>query len=158
MTRPTRPPLDADEQAIAARLPRLPGRMGDFLGLTGERIKAADMLHLGLATHYVESAKLPDLIKALELESADVVLKRFHSDPGPATLPALQAQIDRCFAPRTVEGILAALDAEGSEWASKLAARLRKMSPTSLKVSLRQLEEGAGLSIEDALRMEFRLV
>ena len=26
MTRPTRPPLDADEQAIAARLPRLPGR------------------------------------------------------------------------------------------------------------------------------------
>ncbi len=139
-------------------LPRLAGRMGDFLGLTGERIKAADMLHLGLATHYVESAKLPELIAALEGEAADGVLKRFASDPGPATLPALQAQIDRCFAPRTVEGILAALDAEGSEWAGKLAARLRKMSPTSLKVSLRQMEQGAALSIEDALRMEFRLV
>ncbi len=139
-------------------LPRLPGHMGDFLGLTGERLKAADMLHLGLATHYVESAKLPDLIAALESESAEAALARFAADPGPAPIAGLQAQVDRCFAPRTIEGILAALDAEGGEWGAKLAARLRKMSPTSLKVSLAQLERGAGLSIEDALRLEFRLV
>lgn len=139
-------------------LPRLPGRTGAFLGLTGERIKAADMLHLGLATHYVDSAKLPDLIKALESESADTALARYAGDPGPAPVAALQAQIDRCFAPDSVEGILAALDAEAGEWGAKIAARLRKMSPTSLKVSLRQLERGGALSIEDALRLEFRLV
>ncbi len=139
-------------------LPRLPGRMGAFLGLTGERIKAADMLHLGLATHYVESAKLPELIAALESETAEAALARFASDPGPAPVAYLQKQIDRCFAPATVEGILAALDAEATEWAGKIAARLRKMSPTSLKVSLAQLERGGALSIEDALRLEFRLV
>jgi len=139
-------------------LPRLPGRMGDFLGLTGERLKAADLVHLGLATHYVESARLEELLKALESEAADAALARFNADPGPATLPGHAAAIDRCFAPRSIEGILAALDAEGGEWAGKIAARLCKMSPTSLKISLRQLELGQSMSIEDALRMEFRMV
>ncbi len=139
-------------------LPRLKGRIGAFLGLTGERLKAADLLHLGIATHYVDSAKLPDLIKALESEAADAVLPRFHSDPGAAPIVAREAIIDRCFAPPSVEGILVALDKEGQEWTAKLADRLRKMSPTSLKVSLLQIEKGAALSIEDALRMEFRMV
>ncbi len=139
-------------------LPRLPGRMGLFLGLTGERLKAADLMRLGIATHYVESAKLPDLVKALENEAAEAVLPRFHGDPGPAPIVAHAARIDACFAAPTVEGILASLDKDGSEWAAKLAARLRKMSPTSLKISLRQVAKGEGLSIEDALRMEFRMV
>lgn len=139
-------------------LPRLPGRMGVFLGLTGERLKAADLLHLGIATHHVESAKLAELAKALESEAAEAALPRFHSDPGPAPIRAHAAGIDACFGAPSVEGILANLDKDGSEWAAKLAARLRKMSPTSLKISLRQLEKGASLSIEDALRMEFRMV
>jgi enoyl-CoA hydratase len=139
-------------------LPRLPGRMGVFLGLTGERLKAADLLHLGIATHYVESAKLPDLAKTLESEAAETVLPRYHTDPGPAPIAERAKQIDACFASSSVEAILAALDADGSEWAAKLAARLRKMSPTSLKISLRQVEKGAALSIEDGLRMEFRMV
>lgn len=139
-------------------LPRLPGRMGVFLGLTGERLKAADLLHLGIATHHVESAKLDDLARALESEAAEHVLPKFHTDPGPAPIQAHAAKIDACFAASSVDGILANLDKDGSEWAAKLAARLRKMSPTSLKISLRQLEKGASLSIEDALRMEFRMV
>lgn len=139
-------------------LPRLPGRMGRFLGLTGERLKAADLFHLGIATHYVPSEMFADLEAALANEAADSVLARFHADPGAPTLPALAPAIDRCFAPATIEGILAALDAEANEWSAKLAQRLRKMSPLSLKVSLRQLDLGAALSIEDGLRMEFRLV
>jgi len=139
-------------------LPRLPGRMGRFLGLAGERLKAADLCHLGIATHFVPSEKLAELEAALATDAADAVLARFQADPGAPTLPALAGAIDRCFAPATVEGILAALDAEGSDWAAKIAARLRKMSPLSLKVALRQLDLGAALSVEDGLRMEFRLV
>jgi enoyl-CoA hydratase len=139
-------------------LPRLPGRMGRFLGLTGERLKAADIYHLGIATHYVPSEKLADLEAALANDAAESVLARFHVDPGSPHLPTLVPAIDRCFAPASIEGILAALDAEASEWATKLAIRMRKMSPLSLKVSLRQLDLGAALSIEDGLRMEFRLV
>lgn len=139
-------------------LPRLPGRMGRFLGLTGERLKAADLLHLGLATHYVPSARLAELEAALGEDAAERALAAFHADPGPAELPAREAAIARCFAPDSIEGILAALDAEGQEWTAKLGLRLRKMSPTSLKISLRQLDLGTALSIEDALRMEFRMV
>lgn len=139
-------------------LPRLPGRVGRFLGLTGERLKAADLVHLGLATHYVPSARLAELEAALAGEAADRVLAEFDADPGAAELPAREAAIARCFSPDRIEGILAALDAEGQEWTAKLAERLRKMSPTSLKISLRQLDLGAAMSIEDGLRMEFRMV
>jgi enoyl-CoA hydratase len=139
-------------------LPRLKGRIGAFLGLTGERLKAADLLHLGIATHYVESARLPELIAELSAHPADAVLPRFHTHPGPAPIVEREPIIDRCFAASSVEGILAALDKEGLDWTAKLAERLRKMSPTSLKVSLVQIEKGAALSIEEALRMEFRMV
>jgi enoyl-CoA hydratase len=139
-------------------LPRLPGRMGRFLGLTGERLKAADILHLGIATHFVPSENLAQLEAVLANETADSALARFHVDPGPPDLSALASAIERCFAPATIEGILAALDADASAWAAKLASRMRKMSPLSLKVSLRQLDLGETLSIEDGLRMEFRLV
>lgn len=36
-------------------LPRLPGGLGMFLGLTGHRMKAADLLYSGIATHYIPS-------------------------------------------------------------------------------------------------------
>jgi enoyl-CoA hydratase len=139
-------------------LPRLPGRMGRFLGLTGERLKAADLLHLGLATHYVPSARLAELEAALATDAAERVLAAFNDEAGAPELPSRNAAIERCFAPATIEGILAALDAEGDEWAQKLALRLRKMAPLSLKIALRQLDQGAALSIEDGLRMEFRMV
>jgi enoyl-CoA hydratase/carnithine racemase len=34
-------------------VPRLPGAIGMYLGLTGQRIDAADALYIGLATHFV---------------------------------------------------------------------------------------------------------
>ena len=37
-------------------LNRCPGHLGLYLGLTGRRCGAADMLHLGLATHFTPSA------------------------------------------------------------------------------------------------------
>ncbi len=46
-------------------LPRLPGETGTWCALTGERIEAADATALGLATHRVPSARLPDLLDGL---------------------------------------------------------------------------------------------
>lgn len=36
-----------------------------YLALTGEQLKAPELLHTGLATHYVPSSKLNDLEDAL---------------------------------------------------------------------------------------------
>src|SRR3954452_7674347 len=46
-------------------LPRLPGEVGTYLALTGERIRVADAIATGLATHHVQSARIPALIAAL---------------------------------------------------------------------------------------------
>lgn len=135
-------------------LSRCPGRVGLFLALTGHRIKAADMVWCGLATHYVPQDRLDALVETLAGgESVEATLARYARDPGPAPLAAEEALIDRCFGGETVEAILAALDRERPEW----AAILRRMSPTSLKITHRQLLIGGNLAIEEALALEYRM-
>jgi enoyl-CoA hydratase len=146
-------------------LPRLPGELGLYLGLTGARLDAADCLYAGIATHYVESARLPALVGALAAADwsddarsvADEVIAVFASTPGDPPLAAKRAAIDRCFSKDSLEAILAALEAEGGAWAEETLAALRTCSPTSLKVTFRQLREGASLDFEAAMIMEYRL-
>jgi enoyl-CoA hydratase len=142
-------------------LPRCPGRVGLYLGLTGTRIGAADMLHAGLATHAMESRQWPALVEALaraEPADATAVVERHAAAPDqPAQLPERRAGIDRCFAAATVEAILEALDGEAGPWAGEAAAAMRRASPTSLKVTLKAVGEAARLDFAQALRMEYRL-
>jgi len=49
------------------------------------------------------------------------------------------------------------LKEDGSDWALKQIEVLNKMSPISLKITLRQLQEGANLSLGECLKMEYRL-
>jgi enoyl-CoA hydratase len=137
-------------------LPRAPGALGVYLALTGRRLKAADMIYCGFATHYVPSAEVPALLAALGSQPVEGALS-MSRDPGPAPLAAERAAIDRCFGHATVEAILEALTAEGSAWAHKTREGLARMSPTAMKVSLRELQRGRGLAFEDCMRMEFRL-
>ncbi len=146
-------------------LPRLPGELGLYLGLAGARLAAADCLYAGIATHYVGRARLPALVDALAAADwsgdaravANAVIAAFASAPGDPPLAARRAAIDRCFSGGSVEAILAALEAEESGWAQETRSTLRKCSPTSLKVTLRQLRAGATLDFEDAMTMEYRL-
>src|SRR5207247_7266607 len=46
-------------------LPRLPGRLGTYCALTGERLDAADAVATGVATHRVLSARFADLLDGL---------------------------------------------------------------------------------------------
>ena len=56
-----------------------------------------------------------------------------------------------------MEAIIAALEAEGGDWAGATRETLLRCSPTSLKVSFRQLREGAALEFDQAMTMEYRL-
>jgi enoyl-CoA hydratase len=87
------------------------------------------------------------------------VLSRFTGDPGPPPLAAKRAVIDRCFAGDSVEAILDALQCETGDphWAAETRALLLTKSPTSLRITLRQLILGQGLDLEDALRLEYRM-
>ena len=147
-------------------LPRLPGRLGLFLALTGWRLHAADAIHCGVATDYVPSermAALADALTAIDWSKdgaealVDRVIDGFKADPGPAELAQHQALIDHCFSARSVESILHALDESGDEWAAKVARIMRKQSPTSLKVTFAQLEKGATLDFDSAMIQEYRM-
>ena len=140
-------------------LGHMPGQAGVYLGLLGERLKAADCLHVGIGTHYVPSEKIEALLEALVTDGSPVedILARFHEDPGAAPLIEHQAEIDRLFAGDTVEDIAAALQ-EGGEWGASLRERLLGLSPTSLKLTLRAVRAGAQLDLAGCLRQEYRLV
>lgn len=140
-------------------LGHMQGKLGVYLGLLGERLRAADCLYAGIATHFVPSEKIEALTEALisDAESVDTILSRFHESPGAAPLAALQGEIDRYFAGQTVEDIVAALS-EGDEWAVSVRDRLLGLSPTSLKLTLRAVRAGASLDLADCLRQEYRIV
>lgn len=140
-------------------LPRCPGQIGMYLALTGARLKTADTLYAGVATHFVGAAKWEALVAQLAEGAApdDVLTALGETLPGDF-LSEHRAAIDRVFGGQSVEEILAALDAEHTDWASDTAATIRTKSPTSLKITFRQIRDGAKLGFDDCMRMEFRMV
>ncbi|HYZ34321.1 MAG TPA: enoyl-CoA hydratase/isomerase family protein [Crenalkalicoccus sp.] len=137
-------------------LPRLPGALGYWLALTGARMQGADAVHAGLADHYVPRARLAELRAALLGGEAGVVA-RFAEAPPEASFAPHRPAIARCFGQPDLPAILAALEAEGTDWAAEQIATLRRMSPTSLAVSLELLRRGAGSTLAECLERELRL-
>ena len=142
-----------------------PGQIGTYLALTGSRVGPSDALYCGFATHVVAEARLGELedaLAALPLRNAEQELgelfTRFAIDAGEPKLAALQPGIDRCFSKPTVEESVKALQAENAPWAREALAALQKAAPLSLKCTLRAVREGKGSTIEDALRLEFRVI
>ncbi len=141
-------------------LPRLHGSVGVWLALTGARLKAAGCAILGLATDVVPSASLAALKARLcaDPDAIETALTELESDPGRSAMIEHHDQIDRLFGEATVEAIVAALDADGSDWARAQAAIVRTKSPLSLKVALRQLRTGAAMTdFAQVMAMENRI-
>jgi enoyl-CoA hydratase len=146
-------------------LPRLPGRLGTYCALTGERLAAADALAAGVATHRVASARFPELTEALcGAAPVEAILGAF-AQPATGEPPTMPAAIDRLFAHERMEDILTALDVEAggdgtsaAAFAASTAALIRTKSPTSLKITLEQMRRGSTLDFAGCMRTEFRIV
>jgi len=159
-------------------LNKLPGRLGLACALTGLRLRGRELRDLGLATHYVESAALPALMRRLDglplsaarssaaVSNALTECESLALLQPPAADSILRALplIDAWFAGESVEEIDGALGAaagragEGAQLAASLRAELRRGAPTSLKVALEAMRRNRGLSLAECLRAEFRLV
>jgi enoyl-CoA hydratase len=137
-------------------LPRLPGELGTYLGLTGMRISGSDAVHAGLATHFTPRAHLPDLSAALARDGT-AALAVHNQALSPFSLADARAAIDHCFSATTVSEILNRLDACDAEWARAALKALRQVSPSALHWTLRALRRGREMTLKQALDAEFAL-
>lgn len=145
-------------------LPRLPGALGRYLGLTGARLKGSDILYAGIGTAYMSSDKINDFVEALKNEDiishddVDQLIAKIAEDPGHAPIDEFRDLIDAAFSELTVEDIFEHLSEIDHDWARETYAVLKKMSPISLKVITEQLNRGGKLEFDDCMIMEYRIV
>lgn len=141
-------------------LPRLPGRTGTYLALTGATIGPGDALALGLATHFAPVSAFEAILAALAEGGAVAAALSAHAATAPETGPvtAHRATIDACFSAETVEAILERLDATDQDFARATAALIRTRCPSSLCIAREQMRRGLRLTVSEAIRTEFRLV
>ncbi len=144
-------------------LSRCPGRLGEFLALTGHTLSGREAVAAGLADGCVDSARLQilwDTLRATPFESSGAiehwVATSFIANNDRPTLAT--KQINSFFALDTVPAIVQALEADPGDWAQGTAAVLRKRSPLMLHVVLEQVRRARTMGLADDLRMERDLV
>ena len=147
-------------------LPRLPGYVGFYLGLTGAHIKSDDCVLLGITQHKVHHDALPALLDALAnhpfdhdaRSSVSNVIKQFETSIHPSVFMEEQSFLNDVFSLLTMEEILDTLEQSSHPHAKEAVDLIEKKSPTSLKVSLLALQRGATLDFDLCMQQEYRLV
>ncbi len=145
-------------------LSRAPGRIGEYLGLTGDVIQAGDAIAAGLADICVERGRLATLWQELQdtpFESAEAVERWVHGKASPAPLPEAfkdRSAIDTVFGLDTVSEMEAMLAGMEGEWAAHTLQVLRARSPLMLHVVLQQVRKARGMTLAEDLRMERDMV
>lgn len=141
-------------------LARCPGRIGEYLALTGHLIGGADALAAELADGLLPSSELPAVWDSLaDRDGFEGLRERLRQLPAPASdLAARRADIDRFFGLSSVKEIVGALESDGSAWATDTAALLRKRSPLMLHVTLEHVRRARHMTLADDLRMERDMV
>lgn len=147
-------------------LNRCPGRIGLYLGLTGARLKSADLVALGLCTSAIASVQgeeLEERLAALDWSSGnasdltDAVIAPLSIAGEPAPIEAHRSTIDRCFDAASVEAIVGKLERDGGAFAAETLKTLSQKAPASLKAAFRQLTGGKDLDFDAAMVIEYRI-
>jgi len=154
--------------------------VGLYIGVTGARLSAWDLLRCGLATHFVPSANMAKLRELLAQrfavinadESAKDLQERIEktireaaggAEAAPAGALFTEENIDiinRCFSAPTLEEIVDRLRAEPGKFsADTLKTMNTSCSPTSCKVTMKAMRDfaGDGIDIGHVLQIEYRL-
>ena len=143
---------------VSSVLAALENNIGAYLAITGERIKAADMLSLGLATHYIPAFAFDEVLNTLAVsDDANAVLANYAQPLANGELQKSLGKISNYFAAQNMQNLIAHLSDNVSDpFAQQVLDTIFKRSPTSMAVALQQLR-GPLLSIEDTLRQDFRI-
>jgi enoyl-CoA hydratase/carnithine racemase len=146
-------------------LARAPGQTGNYLGLTGLTIGAADALYVGLADAFIPGAEMPGVLRladSIDGKSLPAAIRnlaaRHAGEAGESVLEQNRATIDRHFGAGSVAAIMASLAADPDPFAQKALAAMKLRSPLMMCVTHELLQRGARLGVADCLRMERNLV
>jgi enoyl-CoA hydratase len=147
---------------VSFLLARSPGYAGSHLALTGDRLGAADAIYCGLADIHIAAARLAELPSALaDCHTAHEVqakLDEMSVSPPRGRLPAARPWIDSCYGANDVEDIVDRLRACNIDEARAALAAIRKMSPTSLKLALRNLRAAVSFDrVEQSFQQDYRI-
>lgn len=140
-------------------LSRCPGRVGEWLALTGQAIEAGDAVAFGLADGCMDAGRLNALwadLQSTPFETGNavehMVTTKFTTTQ--AAHKSARNQIDAVFSLGDVPSMVKALELDTSEFAQRTAAVLRQRSPLMLHVVLEQIRRARRMSLADDLRME----
>jgi enoyl-CoA hydratase/carnithine racemase len=155
-------------------LNRLPGRLGLFMGLTGARLNASDVMRVGLADMVLQPDRAEDLITRLQQErwSGDSAvddnrlfrLVRQLEHPDYRALPESElARHEQAIArlcagdhlPDIVEQLLAS--EETSDWWQAAMTTLKGGCPVTAWLVWTQLQKARQMSLKDVFRMELTM-
>lgn len=110
-----------------------PGHAGEFLGLTGTRMNAADAIHAGFADIFVEAERWSELVTVLCNTGEAERVVGYSSAPGKSGLAAIRTEIDAIFSAASARECIQSLEArEQDEWAAKTAKAIRRGCPLSV--------------------------
>lgn len=144
-------------------LSRCPGRLGEYLALTGLTLGGAQAVAAKLADIALPSAMLETLwtrLTSSPFENSEAVERWVMAQPGSLAPEKLQPQprIDQVFSLPSVGEMMQSLQAAGDDWSQTTLQTLRQRSPLMLLVVLEQIRRARSLSLADDLRMERDLV
>lgn len=152
-------------------LPRCTGKIGVYMALSGDRLNIADAIYSGIVDHLVPKKNFEPLIYAIadsrfqsenvNMQISDLIntfsLDIDGMDIAKPHLLEHRTEINQCFGFLTMESTMEALKHLRSAWGDAVIKNLQCKSPTSLKVTLRQLHYGARMDFDDCMRMEYRI-
>lgn len=133
-----------------------PDHLGLHYGLTGIHEGGAQAIEAGLADYLVKDEDIEALIADL-CETGVVGDVEKHAVEVAVGFGPRRAEMARIYGADSVEEILELLDAQGEDWSTDAAKRIRRNSPLALKVTLESIRRARELTLADALRQEYRV-
>ena len=138
-------------------LARAPGRLGEYLGLTGDRMDAGDAIHAGFADYYIPEEDWPTLKSTLCKTGDWEAVDRAAKAAPPSRLAGWQPQIDAVFGGETLGDIMRAVPDPAPEPIAHALDLMSRNSPLSLSVTVGMIHKVRSAdTIRAALDYEYR--
>jgi enoyl-CoA hydratase len=147
---------------VSFLLTRAHWELGTYVALTGVRLSAQDAALCGLGNSHILSSRLGEIPQVLAdcrgRKEVWAALGTLETPPAPGKLRKAMDWIARCFSGNTIEDIIDALSACSADGAGETLDVMHKASPTSLKVTLRNLREAASFRhVEECFQQDYRI-